>query len=379
MHYFVNYLKTLNTKWKGLLRKLALILITAVSMVIFFFVFPYIWPFFVAYVFSRVLLPVVALISNNNYRFKIKRNLATWICILLFYSIIGLLLTILVNCIVSELITLGQNIPTFITWFTETGYPLLKERIIELMKVFPINADELINNSLQNIETQIVAMLASLSKIITSGAWNITTSIPYVLLSIVLTVMSTFYLTNDQTKITAFFVRNFPETMLEKANVIKKQLYKALFGQIKSQLTVSTIATVLLIISFSLYNIPYALILGLVIGISDALPIVGAGLYLIPMSIIYFIMGDIATGIFMFLMYIGVIIIRQICEPKIVGINLGLYPLATMIAMFVGFSSIGFLGMLLGPVMLNLISVIIKIDSHSKLENNSAKKIKGHL
>ena len=379
MHYFVNYLKTLNTKWKGLLRKLALILITAVSMVIFFFVFPYIWPFFVAYVFSRVLLPVVALISNNNYRFKIKRNLATWICILLFYSIIGLLLTILVNCIVGELITLGQNIPTFITWFTETGYPLLKERIIELMKVFPINADELINNSLQNIETQIVAMLASLSKIITSGAWNITTSIPYVLLSIVLTVMSTFYLTNDQTKITAFFVRNFPETMLEKANVIKKQLYKALFGQIKSQLTVSTIATVLLIISFSLYNIPYALILGLVIGISDALPIVGAGLYLIPMSIIYFIMGDIATGIFMFLMYIGVIIIRQICEPKIVGINLGLYPLATMIAMFVGFSSIGFLGMLLGPVMLNLISVIIKIDSHSKLENNSAKKIKGHL
>jgi hypothetical protein len=55
-------------------------------------------------------------------------------------------------------------------------------------------------------------------------------------------------------------------------------------------------------------------------------------------------------------------VIRQIFEPRIVGKNLGLYPLATMIAMYAGYRMMGALGLLGGPVLLNIVKVVLEAD-----------------
>ena len=61
-------------------------------------------------------------------------------------------------------------------------------------------------------------------------------------------------------------------------------------------------------------------------------------------------------------LYVGTVVIRQVLEPRIVGHNLGLYPLATMAAMYAGYRLLGFLGLLAGPVLLNVIVVVLEAD-----------------
>ena len=68
------------------------------------------------------------------------------------------------------------------------------------------------------------------------------------------------------------------------------------------------------------------------------------------------------TVYFLMAVYVGTVLIRQIFEPRIVGANLGLYPLATMIAMFAGLQLFGVLGLLGGPILLNLLKVVLEAD-----------------
>jgi predicted PurR-regulated permease PerM len=111
---------------------------------------------------------------------------------------------------------------------------------------------------------------------------------------------------------------------------------------------------------------PYWLLIGFLIGLADALPVLGAGLFLIPWSIVGFVMGNTTTGIGMALLYLAVVVVRQIAEPRIVGKSLGLYPLATMMAMFAGLQITGnVLGLLLGPILLNLLKVVLRADSEA--------------
>ena len=65
-------------------------------------------------------------------------------------------------------------------------------------------------------------------------------------------------------------------------------------------------------------------------------------------------------GIGMFALYIIITIIRNTLEPKIVGKQIGLHPLATMISLYVGLKLMGFWGMLIFPTSLAIISSMKK-------------------
>ena len=112
-------------------------------------------------------------------------------------------------------------------------------------------------------------------------------------------------------------------------------------------------------VGFVILRVPYSVLLALLIGIMDALPIIGAGLFLIPMSAFGFITGDIGLGVGVAVLYILTIVTRQIVEPRVVSVQLGLYPLVTMAAMYAGLRVMGFLGMLVGPVLVLILKAAL--------------------
>ena len=104
----------------------------------------------------------------------------------------------------------------------------------------------------------------------------------------------------------------------------------------------------------------------LLIGLADALPVVGAGLFLIPWSLLSFWTGDTATGVLTACLYGGSVLIRQVLEPRIVGQHLGLHPLAAMMSMFAGYRLTGILGLIAGPIVLNVAKVVLTVDETAK-------------
>lgn len=350
----------------GLPRILWLVALTLFGTWIFLIAAPYVWPFLLAFVLSRLLSPAVSFCVGRCKRIKLPRGVITLIGMLLLFGILGTAIFALASRLIKELVQLLQNTPQFVNWLTDTVLPYLRDLYQSYSDILPETVMSFVNDAIAKISTEAINLAGSLSAAITGGAVKTAAGLPTALLSIVLTIMGTYYMTADKERIALFFRRTFPESIRRHTGILKKNLVHSLFGQIKSQLLVSLIITSFLMVVFVVFRIRYGLLLGFLIGLADALPVIGAGLFLVPWCIVELVMGNFGMAAFLAVAYLCVIIIRQIAEPRIVGRNLGLYPLATMIAMYVGFRLLGILGLIGGPVLLNLLRVVLEADLASR-------------
>jgi len=355
-----------NRHLNGLPRIAWLVAITLFCTWLFFVVFPYCWPFIVALLLSRLLVPPVGFCMKHMKRVKLPRGLITLFGMILLFGILGTAVFALSSRMIKELIQLLQNTPVFVEWLSDTALPYIRDLYQSYSDILPATVMTYVDDAISSFSNTAINFAGTLSAAITGYAVNTAASVPTILLSIVLTIMGTYYMTADKDRINAFCRRTFPEHVLRHGKVLKKNLVHSLFGQIKSQLLVSLIITVFLMVVFVLFKVRYGLLLGFIIGAADALPVIGAGLFLIPWCLFELVMGNYAMAAFFAIAYICVIIIRQIAEPRIVGHNLGLYPLATMIAMYAGFSYLGFLGLIAGPILLNLLRVVLAADAKAR-------------
>ena len=362
MNSMIERLSSWNSRMNGLPRKGMLVASTLLLTWLTAVLAPLCWPFILALLFSMILEPLVRLVVVRMRRVKVPRGLITLVGMVLLFGILGVALFALISRLLHEVVSLARSTPVFVNWLSDVLIPQLKGLYQQYSDVLPVSAMDAINNALASLSKSAMETAGRLSTAITGFAVDAATSIPGILLSVVLTVMGTYYMTSDRERILAFFRRTLPTDVQQHSLLLKRNLFRSLFGQVKSQLTVSLIITSYLVLAFVIYGVRYGLTMGVLIGIADAMPVIGAGLFLIPWSIVELIVGNYTSAIFFAAVYIGTIIIRQIFEPRIVGANLGLYPLATMFAMFAGFQLFGFLGMLAGPIMLNLLKVVLEAD-----------------
>lgn len=161
------------------------------------------------------------------------------------------------------------------------------------------------------------------------------TEIPGFIVKIVVTVISTFFIAIDYDRIIGFLKKHIPagkEDMLRRS---KEHIRNTVFIYIKSYSLLFLLTFIELSIGFFILKIPYAGWLGLAIAIFDILPVLGIGGILV--------------------LYLIITAIRNIVEPKLVGKQIGLHPLATLMAMFLGLKLIGIAGMVLFPVALTIV------------------------
>ncbi|MDD4803145.1 MAG: AI-2E family transporter, partial [Syntrophomonas sp.] len=108
-------------------------------------------------------------------------------------------------------------------------------------------------------------------------------------------------------------------------------------------------------------GVKYALTIGMLTGLLDILPIVGTGVIMIPWMIWEFLSQDTGMGIGLLVLYGSISVIRQFLEPQIVGDNIGLHPLATLISLYVGLQLGGVAGMIMGPVLVVIFIAVYRI------------------
>ena len=87
-------------------------------------------------------------------------------------------------------------------------------------------------------------------------------------------------------------------------------------------------------------NVRYPLLMALLVAFADALPIIGSGTIIIPWAIISSVQGDINLAIYLIVLYVIITIARQLLEPKVVGSQIGIHPIFTLIAMYTGYKFI---------------------------------------
>lgn len=139
----------------------------------------------------------------------------------------------------------------------------------------------------------------------------------------------------------------------------------------KIEILIMIINSILCAVTLFIIKNPYALLLGIIIGLVDALPIFGTGTILIPWSVVMLLLKNYEVAVLLFVLYIVTYFVREIMESKCMGDRIGIAPFTMLAVIFVGIMVYGIVGFITGPVSYVIIKALISylksIIEHDKL------------
>ena len=141
-----------------------------------------------------------------------------------------------------------------------------------------------------------------------------------------------------------------PDMVYTKALPAWRRVKGALGGWLKAQLKLSGLTWCVVSLGFLLLGISYGPLWAVVIAVVDAVPILGTGTVLVPWAVISFLQGETVRAVGLLGIYGIALTLRTVLEPRLVGRQLGLDPLATLLALYAGYRFWGIPGMLLAPI-----------------------------
>ena len=326
-------------------------LIFALSVVLVRYALPELFPFFVAFIVTMILRPVVRFLHK---KLKLSSRVLSVILVVLFYGTIGIIVIWMLVEIVSFVADKAKDLPSV---FQNQISPFLNDLFDEIREILhnfdpemALDFDDTANSLLSAIGSTVMSFSGQLVGKLTGFA----VSVPSFLLNIVIMIVATIFLLVDFESILAFIKKQLPEKTNELLHNIGAHLGKVLKKYILSYSLVMLITFAEIFAGLSIIGVRYAALIAALIAIFDILPVVGSGLIIVPWAIISFIIGDIGIGIGLFILWTVLCIVRQIIEPKIVGNSVGMHPFLTLFAMLAGNFIYGGIGILLLPVTIAL-------------------------
>ncbi|TCO72292.1 sporulation integral membrane protein YtvI [Marinisporobacter balticus] len=321
----------------------------------------YILPFIISWILSSVLEPVILFFTKY---LKLSRNTATFIAVLFSILFMGTLIALIGGMIIIQLTKLSMELPQYSRNLYFHSNHLTKKLEHLYIQLPPDIAQSIINgiNGLfQNLTTIIGKCISSLLSFISA--------IPGFFIFLLVTIMATFFIARDKPKIKKFIIAQLPKNTISKSRIIKQNLLFALTGYIKAQFILMFITFVESTIGLTIIGIDYAVLIAFFASIIDALPILGTGFIYVPLILLKFLTHSYDQCLHLSILYGIIILVRQLLEPKILGNQIGLYPLVTLISMYVGLKLFGILGLLIGPISVVIFTTFQKIDLLPKWKN----------
>ena len=311
------------------------------------YILPILTPFIIGFLIAMIVHTPLKRIPVKNH--KTRRLLAAVFCTL-FFLLLAALLTLFGAGIVSELGNTLQNLPNL---FTDTIYPLFRRLAAEIKNIlspFDPEITEWIMDLGKSVVTSLGQLATDLSavavKLVASGA----VSIPNVIIQIIIVVVAAFYIAADYELVLAFLAKLIPEKNRGVALETIRYAKTAVVVFIKSYSILFFLTFGELLIGLLILRIPYAPAIAFGIALFDLMPILGTGGILLPWTVILLVLGNYPLAIGILLLYILITAVRNAVEPRIIGDQIGLHPLATLVAMMLGLGLFGIIGMMLFPV-----------------------------
>ncbi len=313
-------------------------------------------PFLIAFLISLLLKPAVAFFHD---KLKLPRGVAGIVLVVLFYALVGFLLIIGVQLFTSAK-SFFLMLPSLYTYSIVPWMNRVFDSLQEFAGHLDPDAAAAYNAISANITTSLGGAVVNISKQVVTWVTSSTLKAPKFLLNVLIMVISTIFLTVDFPKINAFVQRQLSErwrTLLHNARV---QLGRTLWSYLRSYAMILSITFVEIFLGLSIIGINNAAGIAIAIAVFDILPVVGSGIILLPWTIYTFISGNLTTGLGLAILYVVVIVVRQVMEPKIVGDRVGLHPIVTLLAMVLGTYLFGGIGLLGLPITIALIHALNK-------------------
>lgn len=314
------------------------------------YLLPFLLPFLLGTLLAFAAEPMVKRLSKRLPR-PFAAAIGVSVALILLVSILVLLTAVLVR----ELGLLANALPD-LGQAAQSGMHALENFLLHLADRMPVSIQPLIFQSVTGFFSNGSAIVQQLLQRLPSIASSLLGWIPGSAVALGTGILSAFMVSARFPKITQW-LRSIPSTTALKQYLpVFQKVRTALAGWLKAQFKLIALCFLIVGVGLMVLRIPYGPIWAFLIALVDAIPVLGTGTVLLPWSLISVLQGQSVKAIGLLGIYVVALLSRSILEPRLVGKQLGLDPLVTLIALYIGFQLWGIGGMLLSPMVCVVLS-----------------------
>lgn len=311
------------------------------------YLLPLIFPFVLGAGLALTAEPMVAFLCRQV---RLPRPVSAGIGVSTTFCFLAGLILLLCAFLVRELRELAGVLPN-LEDTARSGIALLHSWLLGISSRTPDSIQPLLEENINTFFSGGTDLLGRAVQYLLSLAGNLLSHIPDSALGLFTTVISGFMISSKLHKIRIWLLRRLPRDRLKALLAALSRIKTVIFSWLTAQLKLVGITLILLSLGFLLLRIPYALVWAAVVSLVDAFPVLGTGTVLIPWSFVCLLQGDGARAIGLLGLYVTITLTRSVLEPKLLGRHLGLDPLVTLMALYIGFRLWGIGGMILAPML----------------------------
>lgn len=308
-------------------------------------------PFVAAYLVAGAVRPVVLFLKR---RLHIPMSIGGALVLLLLLGVLGTGIFFLGKMFIQQLILFIRNY----AGYRESFYTAAGRICCNADRWFSLEdgtVEGLLHTGLARIGEAVNRdVLPEVSK----QSFAILRTIGIVVAGCVIAFVAALLLLNDREKYADSCKKS---VFYEEIKKVSGRLTATGIAYLKTQCILFLLVAAICTTGFLFVKKEYALLLGLTVAILDAFPVLGSGLVLVPWSVICLLKGNYLQTVVLIVTYLGCLFVREGLEPKLLGNRIGIPPLYTLMAVYVGVELFGLFGVILGPLGLVVIRSVLDI------------------
>ena len=328
---------------------------------------PFIIGFVMAYLLNFILVFIEdkmnKIDSLKNLKYKAKRGIS----IIVTYTIAFLIIYVFIQFVLPQLVDsvsgLVNDIPTYVN-----NVSVLLDDIIKKTSLDPKYLDLAVNkwnefvSYVIKIATNLLPVLGNTVMTIASSLWNIVIGL---IVSIYLLIDKEKFCALSKKITYAVFNKEHAEIAADLAHRTNDTFGKFISGKILDSAIIGVLTFVLL----TIFNMPYKLLLSVIIGITNIIPFFGPFFGAIPSAVIILFVDPSKVLWFLVLIFIIQQLDGNVIGPKILGDSIGISAFWILFSLLVAGKFLGLVGMIIGVPLFAIIYSIIKDIVESKLSH----------
>lgn len=319
------------------------------------YVLTYILPFVFAIILAALIEPLV---TRMQKFLRLGRGLSVALCLGVIIAVLLILLTTGASRLFFEMDRLVRSLPEYQEAIQQFEVFWDNDRLQEILDdwEFSPQLQASLEEGIEEIYATIEGGIRALFGALQAGAQRVVHFVTVIFLAF----LATYFISKDKELLEASLFGVVPDKWREEALSFQSELSVSVIGYLRALFILISVTTILTIAGLEIFGVSYALVIGIVSGVLDLIPIVGPGLIFVPWIIVSFFLGDALLGFQLILLYGTMAVVRSILEPKVIGKNIGVHPVATLIALYVGLRIFGPTGVIIGSAILIVTKALIR-------------------
>jgi sporulation integral membrane protein YtvI len=320
------------------------ILIAVILLLLLFIIVKYAFPLFMPFIFGLI---VAGLIEPEvrwlETHFGWPRRYAALTILALVIVAFLVLIFIIFNSLYREVNDLIRDLPKITKWSAA-----FTDKFNYFQRLFP-------KTVLQAI-TAFIHEITSLIPRLSSAIINKVSFLPTLIGNLIIAFISSYFFARDKGYWLSLLRNILPESWMTGLRQVGNSLYKGIICFVRLESFMMIISFVITGLVLSLLKCQRAWLIGLFVGMMEPMPMIGPGAVLLPWAGWLLVTGQWQLAVFILGLACLLIFLRQWMELRLLGEDLGVHPLFTLVGMYLGLKFFGVIGLIIAPLGLSVLS-----------------------